>query len=136
MARATAPAAPTISAPAGAADNAPKSRVIPPSTSCAGTPAMLERLLKYFLLAAIATGPMSGCAYMTHNGRQQMAYQRYIRKQSGRKMQIAKKVKSPKVPKTPRPTENKPTLDVIETPQSVTSGESQSQPIGENPSPQ
>ena len=97
---------------------------------------MLERLLSYFLLAAIAGGTLSGCSYMTHNGRQQMAYQRYIRKQSGQKMKIAKKVKSPKMPKTPPPTENKPVTEVIETPQSVRSGESQSEPISQNPNPQ
>jgi hypothetical protein len=97
---------------------------------------MLEHSLKYFLLAAIASGTLSGCSYMTHSGRQQMAYQRYIRKQSGHKMKIAKKVKSPKMPKTPAPTENRPTAAVIEGPQSVRSSESQSQPTTENPSPQ
>ena len=100
---------------------------------------MLGQSIKYFLVGAIAAWTVSGCSYMTHNGRQQMAYQRYIRKQSGQKMKIAKKVKSPKMPKTPPPTENRPVADVIQTPQSVTSGETQTnsgQPAYQNPSPQ
>jgi hypothetical protein len=96
---------------------------------------MLERLLKYCLLVAIAAAPLSGCAYMSKNGRQQMAYQRYIRKQSGRKMKIQKKVKSPKMPQTPDLSPNKVNAEVIETPQSVTSGESQPEPNKSNPPP-
>ena len=97
---------------------------------------MLGRLLKYFLFAAIAATPFSGCSYMTTNGRQQMAYQRYVRKQSGRKMKIQKKIKSPKMPKTPGPSDNKVDVEKIETPQSVRSGESrESQPESNNQNP-
>ncbi|HJT80622.1 MAG TPA: hypothetical protein VJ719_05445 [Chthoniobacterales bacterium] len=86
---------------------------------------MLEQLLKYLLLGAIATTPLSGCAYMTKSGRQQMAYQRYVKKQSGKRLKMQKKIKPVKMPFTPGPSENKVNTEVIESPQSVTSGESQ-----------
>lgn len=86
---------------------------------------MLEQLLKYLLLFALATAPLSGCAYMTKNGRQQMAYQRYVKKQSGKRMKMQKKIKPVRMPLTPGPSEHKINTEVTDSPQSVTAGESQ-----------
>lgn len=88
---------------------------------------MLERALKYLLMAAIAAGPLAGCSYMTQSGRQQMAYQRYVRKFSKKKVKMQKKVKPAKMPMTPGPSANKISTQVSEAPgpQSVSSGDSQ-----------
>jgi uncharacterized lipoprotein len=97
---------------------------------------MLGRSLKYFVLAAIAAASLSSCAYTTQSGRQQMAYQRYVRKMSGRKVKMTKKIKSPKMPRSPDLSPNKVSAGIIETPQSVTSGESRPESTSSNPSPQ
>jgi hypothetical protein len=88
---------------------------------------MLEQIPKYLLLLALATAPLSGCSYMTSSGRSQMAYQRYVRKQSGKRMKMQKKLKPPHMPLTPGPSEPKINTETMETPQSVTSGESQNE---------
>jgi hypothetical protein len=90
------------------------------------TPAMLGRILKYILVVALGATSLTGCSYLTTSGRQQMAYQRYIRKSSGRKMKLNKKIKAPKIPRNPGPSDNKVNSEV-ESPQSVSSGESQQQ---------
>ena len=89
---------------------------------------MLERTFNYLLIAAFAVAPLSGCAYMTKNGRQQMAYQRYVKKNSGRKMKQQKKFKSPKMPLTPAPSDNQISTEVGGAPQSVRSNEAR-QPL-------
>jgi uncharacterized lipoprotein len=86
---------------------------------------MLEPFLKYILLVALAAAPLSGCAYMSKSGRQQMAYQRYIRKSSGNRMKVQKKMKAPKIPRVAPPSKNKVNTEVNESPESVRSGESQ-----------
>ena len=86
---------------------------------------MLEQLPKYLLLVVLAAAPLSGCGYMTQNGRQQMAYQRYVRKQSGKRMKMQKKLKPPRMPLTPGPSDNHINTEVSDAPQSVTAGESQ-----------
>ena len=87
---------------------------------------MLERILRYFLIVALIAAPLSGCAYMSKNGRQQLAYQRYVKKFSGKKMKLKKKIKAPRMPLTPGPSENKVHTEVSgDSPQSVRSGESQ-----------
>jgi hypothetical protein len=88
---------------------------------------MVERILRCFLLIAFAIAPLSGCAYMSKNGRQQMAYQRYVKKFSGRQVKQKKKIKAPRMPLTPEPSQNKVNTEVTDSsaPQSVTSGESQ-----------
>ena len=85
---------------------------------------MLEQIPKYLLVAALAIGPLSGCSYMTKSGRQQMAYQRYVKKQSGKRVKMQKKLKPPRMPLTPGPSENHINTEVSDSPQSVTSGES------------
>ena len=86
---------------------------------------MLERLPKYLLLLAVLTAPLSCCSYMTKSGRQQMAYQRYVSKQSGKRAKMQKKMKPLKMPLTPGPSEHKINAEVTDGPQSVTAGESQ-----------
>jgi hypothetical protein len=54
-----------------------------------------------------------------------MAYQRYIKKCSGRQAKINRKIKAPRMPRTPGPSENRVNTETSESPQSVTSGESQ-----------
>jgi hypothetical protein len=84
---------------------------------------MLERIPTLLLFVTFALAPLSGCAYMSKSGRQQMAYQRYIKKCSGRQMKVQKKMKGPKMPPTPGPSDYHVTTGVSETPQSVSSGE-------------
>ena len=86
---------------------------------------MLERICSLFLLVAISITALSGCAYMTQSGRQQMAYQRYIKKFSGKKMKQQKKLKAPRMPRLPGPSDYHTNTELNESPQSVTSGESQ-----------
>jgi hypothetical protein len=86
---------------------------------------MLEHILRFALLLAIVCSPLAGCGYMTKQGRQQIAYQRYVRKCSGRKIKQAKKFKKPRMPLTPGPSDNQIHTEVTDAPQSVTSGESQ-----------
>jgi hypothetical protein len=85
---------------------------------------MLEQMLRLTLLLTIACSSLSGCGYMTKQGRQQIAYQHYIKKCSGRKMKQVRRVKAPHMPLTPGPSENKINAEVTSAPQSVTSGES------------
>jgi len=89
---------------------------------------MLERTLSYFLFLALIAAPLTGCGYLTQSGRQQMAYQRYVKKMSGRSIKQKKKFKAPKMPLTPEPSDNKVSSEVLQEsgPQSVHSGESQS----------
>jgi hypothetical protein len=88
----------------------------------AGTLAMLERTARFFLVLALLAAPLSGCAYMTTSGRQQLAYQRYVKKFSGRKAKVVKKYKKVKMPRIPGPSENRINTDVVDAPQSVTAG--------------
>lgn len=86
---------------------------------------MLEQLAKFLLLFALATAPLSGCAYMTKSGRSQMAYQRYVKKQSGKRLKMQKKIKPVRMPLTPGPSEYHTNTEVTDSPQSFTSGQSQ-----------
>ena len=88
---------------------------------------MLERTLRSFLVVALAAAFLPGCSYMTKSGRQQMAYQRYIKKCSGRQTKLNKKIKAPRMPRTPGPSDNHINTEVNESPQSVSSAESQQQ---------
>lgn len=56
-----------------------------------------------------------------------MAYQRYVKKMSGRSIKQKKKFKAPKMPLTPETSDNKVSTEVTKesSPQSVHSGESQ-----------
>jgi hypothetical protein len=60
-----------------------------------------------------------GCAYFSKSGRQQMAYERYVRKCSKLRDKRAAKMKAPRIP-TFEPSEPKQTTQLGGSPQSVT----------------
>jgi hypothetical protein len=86
---------------------------------------MLERTLKPVTLVLIGCLALSGCAHFTKSGRQQLAYKKYVRKQSGMRARQQAKLKTPRVPSALQPSEPKITTEVSGSPLSVTSGGSQ-----------
>jgi hypothetical protein len=92
---------------------------------------MLERLAKSVALVFLAATLLNGCAYFSKNGRQQMAYERYIRKCSKQRdrTRAKMKIKAPKIPKY-EPSDPKETTQLGGSPESVTSG--QSRPAQDN----
>jgi hypothetical protein len=95
---------------------------------------VLERAAKLLALVFLAATLLDGCAYFSKNGRQQMAYERYVRKCSKQRdrYRAKMKTKAPKIPKY-EPSEPKETSEVAGSPQSVTSG--QTQPTQDNSQP-
>jgi hypothetical protein len=95
---------------------------------------MLERFAKSLAVVLIACIGFSGCAHFTKSGRQQLAYQKYVRKCSYTRDRQASKMKMPRIPMF-APSRDKVTADVGSSPESVRSGESQahddSQPTAE-----
>jgi hypothetical protein len=85
---------------------------------------MLEQTSKSLAILLVVALALSGCAHFTKSGRQQLAYQKYVRKQSGMRSRQQAKMKTPRVP-TVLPSEPKQTISVSDSPQSVTSAESQ-----------
>ncbi len=85
---------------------------------------MLEKTLRLLTVALIGCLAFPGCAHFTKSGRQQLAYQKYVRKQSGMRFRQQAKMKTPRVPSV-QPSQPKVTAGVNDSPQSVTSGESQ-----------
>src|ERR1043166_7689936 len=61
---------------------------------------MLERAAKLLALVFLAATLLDGCAYFSKNGRQQMAYERYVRKCSKQRDRYRAKMKT-KAPKIP-----------------------------------
>ncbi|MDB6148495.1 MAG: hypothetical protein JWO45_2159 [Spartobacteria bacterium] len=86
---------------------------------------MLERIVTWCAVMAIGSTFLSGCAYATKSGRQRMAYERYVKKYSGRRAHRVAKFKAAKMPRTPEPSQYKISSEAGESPQSVTSGASQ-----------
>jgi hypothetical protein len=64
---------------------------------------------------------------LTTHGRQQVAYERYVRKCSHRRDRQRAKMKTPRMP-TLAPSKDKVTTDVENSPESVRSAESQDAP--------
>jgi hypothetical protein len=86
---------------------------------------MLERFAKLLALIFIAVTLLDGCAYFSKSGRQQLAYEKYVRKCSKNRDRQRAKMKAPRIPKF-EPSEPKETTQLGGSPQSVTSpGESQ-----------
>ena len=86
----------------------------------------LERpaILRIIVALLIASFFLPGCAYLSKNGRQQMAYQRYVKK--CRKMRDRQKVKITKEQRKIPPykeSEWQVTTGVVSSPESVSSGE-------------
>jgi hypothetical protein len=72
----------------------------------------------------MVSAPLSGCAYFSKNGRQQLAYERYVRRQTKWRYRQRVKTKTPRVPKT-EPSENKISAEA-DSPQAMTTGEESS----------
>ena len=70
---------------------------------------------------------LPSCAHFTSTGRQQLAYAKYVRKQSHNRVQQQTKFKKTRVPNAPTSSEPKITAGESESPESVTSGESTGQ---------
>jgi len=85
---------------------------------------MLERFAKPVVIALIASMALDGCAYFSKTGRQQLAYQRYVRKCGKLRDRQQAKMKFPRIP-TVVPSQDKVTTQVGNSPESVGSGESQ-----------
>ncbi|MFN2540977.1 MAG: hypothetical protein ABR514_02260 [Chthoniobacterales bacterium] len=96
---------------------------------------MLERFAKLLALIFIAVTLLDGCAYFTKSGRQQLAYEKYVRKCSKNRDRQRAKMKAPRIPKF-EPSEPKETTQLSGSPQSVTSpGESQAGNAGSQAAP-
>jgi hypothetical protein len=92
---------------------------------------MLKRIRRSSALILVVCFALPACSMLTKSGRQQLAYQRYVRKCSHRRDRQRAKMKTPRIP-TFAPSENKINTEVGGSPESVTSGQSQ----GEQASPQ
>ncbi|HAF04331.1 MAG TPA: hypothetical protein DCO65_00730 [Spartobacteria bacterium] len=91
---------------------------------------MLERILKSLAVILASCLILPGCAHFTKSGRQQLAYQKYVRKCSYTRDRQRSKMKTPRasIPAS-APSDNKVSADVVNapSPQSVTAGDSQSE---------
>jgi uncharacterized lipoprotein len=69
----------------------------------------MQRLTKSVVIALMLSlvFGLSGCSMLTKSGRQERAYSKYVRKQSGArvKQQARFRTKQPKMPKQPEPSE-------------------------------
>jgi hypothetical protein len=59
---------------------------------------MLERRLGLVVFACALVGLLPGCAHFTSSGRQQLAYAKYVRKQSHNRVKMATKFKKVHIP--------------------------------------
>jgi len=92
---------------------------------------MLERILKSLAVILVVCLILPGCAHFTKSGRQQLAYEKYVRKCSYTRDRQRSKMKMPQmaVP-TSAPSENKVSaggVDAAPSPQSVTTSDSQTE---------
>ncbi|MDQ2825201.1 MAG: hypothetical protein M3R29_07120 [Verrucomicrobiota bacterium] len=86
---------------------------------------MLERILKATVAVLIACLLLPGCVHFSSSARKQAAYQKYVRKQMGKRYKQQAKFKSPKLPALHSvPSEARVTAEASG-PQSVSSAESQ-----------
>ncbi|MDP9292433.1 MAG: hypothetical protein M3O82_08735 [Verrucomicrobiota bacterium] len=91
---------------------------------------MLERILKSSVVILFSCLVLPGCAHFTKSGRQQLAYQKYVRKCSYTRDRQRSKMKTPRTAMPASvPSDNKVSTDVADapSPQSVTAGDSQSE---------
>src|SRR5438128_12638998 len=85
---------------------------------------MLERNLKRIALVLVGCLLIPGCAHFTKSGRQQLAYEKYVRKQSGNRARQRVKTKKLRIPVL-QPSQPKVNTSVNNSPQSMTSAGSQ-----------
>jgi len=88
---------------------------------------MLQQIAGRAALILLGCLLMPSCSHFTKSGRQQLAYARYVRKQSGVRQRQQVKFKKPSIPKAPELSPDHVATGVSESPQSVSSGESQNQ---------
>jgi heat shock protein HslJ len=82
---------------------------------------MLERILKGLTIVLISGLFLPGCAHYSKSARQQRAYEKYVRKQSGIQHRQQAKYKKVRMPRTMGPSEAKITAEAYSGPQSVSS---------------
>ncbi|HET9418831.1 MAG TPA: hypothetical protein VFO30_05775 [Chthoniobacterales bacterium] len=89
---------------------------------------MLERITRATAAVLLISMVLPGCSMLTARGRQERAYERYVRKCSHQRDRLqAKMMKTPRIP-TFEPSEPKETTEVGGSPESVTSSESATSP--------
>jgi len=91
---------------------------------------MLGRILKSSAVILVGCLILPGCAHFTKSGRTQLAYQRYVRKWSHKRDRQRVKMKTPRRPipaYAPSDYEIRARASDASSPQSITSGESQSE---------
>jgi hypothetical protein len=91
---------------------------------------MLERILKSLAVILVSCLILPGCAYFTKSGRQQLAYEKYVRKCSYTRDRQRSKMKMPRMAMpASTPSENRVSAEVVDapSPQSVTMGDSQTE---------
>jgi len=94
---------------------------------------MLERILKFSAILLVGCFLLPGCAHFTKSGRQQLAYERYVKKCVHRRnrgrMKITKQQQ--RVPDY-RPSKYEVQSAVVDSPQSVTASEPAGESQGEH----
>lgn len=96
---------------------------------------MVERFSKLLACAVIAATLLDGCAYFSKSGRQQMAYEKYVRKCSKTRDRQWRKMKAPRMPAL-ESSEPKETKQLSGSPESVSSsGELQLPQANAEPAP-
>lgn len=88
---------------------------------------MLERIIRLTAVVLLISTALPACSMLTTRGRQQLAYERYVRKSSHRRDRQRAKMKTPRIP-SPAPSEDKVTTEAGGSPESVRSAESQDAP--------
>jgi hypothetical protein len=85
---------------------------------------MLERIVRLATAVLLVSTSLPGCSMLTARGRQELAYERYVRKCSRQRDRLqAKMLKAPRIP-TSAPSEPKLTTQLGGSPESVTSSDS------------
>jgi hypothetical protein len=88
---------------------------------------MLERRLGLVVFACAVIGLLPGCMHFTSSGRQQLAYAKYVRKQSHNQVKVATKFKKIRIPSANSSAEPK-ISGTSDGPQSVSSQTQPAQP--------
>ncbi len=81
---------------------------------------MLERVSKFLLVIVLGSSMLSGCSHMTTQGRQQLAYARYVKKFSHNRVRQKNKFKKVKMPKPTIESHSSPSANTSDSPQSAT----------------
>ena len=93
---------------------------------------MLERILKFSAILLVGCFLLPGCAHFTKSGRQQLAYERYVKKcmhrRNRQRVKIAKQQQQ--IPDY-KPSKYEVKSGVVDSPQSVTTSESSGESQGE-----